>query len=601
VLGFSFRARAVQPDFEADYQDARVSFYRFMKDQKRKKFRHHWQNLAAKFESIAKTYPDSARAEDALYTAGKLYTDLYRRSWVDADLQHAVDLFRRLVKNHPESHLADDAQMNIAIQWIEFKKETEAAIRELQYLVERFPKGDVTPRAKRMLEDLGSTYQPKALKTPKDSKAVVVQRKTPHQNTKPSVHESQNKKEPDPSNSIKGPILSQILTDSGPDYTRITLHTRSTAVYKYGILPASGSYKHPRLYVDILNAQLDEGFKGPINVRDSVVRRIRFGPFSKDVIRVVIDLRSLGEHKVFPMGNPARVVIDISAGQDQVANIIGQKASARKPKAVTPQRPKEARTMRPRRPRIPSKSKSRPGRSLSMLAGLKIRRVVIDPGHGGGDPGAIGPKGTLEKDIALDIAKRLVALLRKDKSLGLKEIIMTRSDDRFIALEKRTAIANAKKADLFISIHCNAHKIRRFRGVETFYLDLTNDRYSTKLAARENATSEKTISDLQFILADLALKSHVDDSIGLGRSIQKGMIGTLRKHYKSIKDLKLKPALFYVLIGARMPSVLVEASFLSNVEEEKRLRTKAYRQRVAVGVHIGVKNYIESRNREMAP
>ena len=184
--------------------------------------------------------------------------------------------------------------------------------------------------------------------------------------------------------------------------------------------------------------------------------------------------------------------------------------------------------------------------------------------------------------------------------LALKEVILTRDRDKYVALEKRTAIANAKKADLFISIHCNANRNRRFRGVETFYLDLTNDRYSIKLAARENATTEKTISDLRYILADLALKSHVDDSISLGRAIQKAVVGKLRRHHKRIKDLRLKPALFYVLIGARMPSVLVETSFLSNREEEKRLRTKKYRQQIAQGIYRGIVNFLAERDRFQA-
>ncbi|MBW2700612.1 MAG: N-acetylmuramoyl-L-alanine amidase, partial [Deltaproteobacteria bacterium] len=394
-------------------------------------------------------------------------------------------------------------------------------------------------------------------------------------------------------------VLNRIHHDSGADYARVTIYTGSQVPYKFGRLPATNKRPNPRIYIDLKGAHLDPHLKRSIAVGNGVLKRIRFGPFKRDVVRVVLDLKALGDLKVVPMDSPARIIVDVSASADKVARIIGAKTA--KPNKLAPKVEPKSKTkpkIKPKtKPHIPSKKDSRPGASLSMLAGLKIRRIAVDAGHGGRDPGAIGPKGTFEKTLTLDIAKRLAKLLKADKKLALKEVILTRDRDKYVALEKRTAIANAKKADLFISIHCNAHRNRRFRGVETFYLDLTNDRYSIKLAARENATTEKTISDLRYILADLALKSHVDDSISLGRAIQKALVGKLRRHHKRIKDLRLKPALFYVLIGARMPSVLVETSFLSNREEEKRLRTKKYRQQVAEGIYRGIVNFLAERDR----
>jgi N-acetylmuramoyl-L-alanine amidase len=585
-----------------DYEKARQAYYRFKADKQRQKFRHNWQKTAKLFDRVAERHPDSAKADDALFTAGRLYYDLYVISRVQQDLDAAVSRFRKLVADHPDSHLADDAQLSIALQWLEFRKKPEQAARELAILVEKFPEGDVTPKAKRMLEDLGEGAKP--------GKPEVADKPEPPKpkdgpKTDPKVVPPVAQKDPPtaapakatPAKSV-APVLIKVSHDAGPEYTRVTLHTRATAVYQFGGRAADKKNKIPRLYVYLKGTTLDPALKGPIKLSGSVVERIRFAPYSKDVVRVVLDLKLLGDHKVFPMAHPARVVVDVSASEDRVARIIGSNAKPKKPpKPKPPTRKKRKRT----KPRVPSKAKSSPELPLSLMAGLKVRRVVIDPGHGGRDPGAIGPKKTLEKDITLDIALRLAKLMRKDKSLGLKEVILTRSKDEFVALERRAALANRKKADLFISIHCNAHRIRRFRGVETFYLDLTNDRYSIKLAARENATSEKTISDLQLILADLALKSHVDESIRLGRSIQKATVGSLRRKYKRIKDLRLKPALFYVLIGAKMPSVLVEASFMSNPEEEGRLRTKIYRQRVAEGIHTGVRNFIQAREKELDP
>jgi len=384
-----------------------------------------------------------------------------------------------------------------------------------------------------------------------------------------------------------GPVLEKVRHWSDPVSTRVVLYTRSLAEYRVGELPADKARKTPpRLYVDLLGTDLGDEVDGSMEVTGGAVLKIRTAERDEGFLRVVLDLDAPHSHRVFPMTNPNRVVVDISIEDDQLAQVIGQKLTA---KAAKGQPRKEAKRL---------KKKSKPGVSLSMMAGLGVKRIVVDAGHGGKDPGAIGPSGTLEKDIALDVAKRLGKMLSKELKL---EVLYTRKDDRFVPLEGRTAFANKNRADLFISIHFNAHRNRKFRGVEVFYLDLTDDRYSIKLAARENATSEKSISDLRYILADLTLKSHVDDSINLSKYVQKGMVGSLRRKYKKVRDMGIKSALFYVLIGARMPSILVEGSFITNPMEEKRLRTKAYRQKVAAGIFTGVKNFIHARSRLLDP
>jgi len=553
-------ARAAPPEYETAYQKAREAYYRFKGNEQKKKFRHNWQNLAEKFEKIAEKYPDSPRAPDALFTAGRLHYDLYFISRVTEDLDKSIELFRRLVNKFPQNHLADDAQLNIALRWVEFDKKPEDARKELRYLVEQFPEGDVTPKARRMLEDLGEPQK--------------------EEQAPPPI----KKKEPPPRKTV-APVLEKVRHWSNPEYTRIALYTRSKARYKVGKLAADKQQGLPhRLYIDVLEAKAGSDLAESIKVEDSVVRNIRCAEREGGFIRVVVDLDEDRPHRVFPMDDPARVVVDITTAEDQVAKVIGKKQP--KPRKTPKKKVKEL------------KKKSKPGESLSMLVGLKVKRIVIDPGHGGRDPGAIGPKGTLEKEMALDVARRVKKLIEKKLKL---EVLLTRNSDRFMALEARTGYANKKKADLFVSIHFNAHRNRKFRGVETFYLDLTNDRYSIKLAARENATSEKSISDLEFILQDLALKSHVDDSILLSRYIQRAMVGKLRKKYKSVKNLGVKSALFYVLIGARMPSILIEGSFITNPMEEKRIRQKSYRQRLAEGIVDGIKRFVDEREKLLRP
>ena len=238
----------------------------------------------------------------------------------------------------------------------------------------------------------------------------------------------------------------------------------------------------------------------------------------------------------------------------------------------------------------------KPGASEITLAeqlGLKVRRVVIDAGHGGHDTGAIGKKGTREKDVTLAVSRRVAEILSER---GL-EVILTRNDDTYVRLEDRSRIANEAKGDLFLSIHCNAAESRKLRGIETYSLNIASDRYSIRLAARENASSEKSISDLQFILADLATKANTDESQRLASRVQRSLVNRLSSNFKGVKDLGTKEALFYVLLGAKMPAILVEASFLSHPEEEQRLASKAYQEHIAQAVAEGVEAFLADRKR----
>jgi N-acetylmuramoyl-L-alanine amidase len=231
--------------------------------------------------------------------------------------------------------------------------------------------------------------------------------------------------------------------------------------------------------------------------------------------------------------------------------------------------------------------------TLSQQLGLKVHRVVIDAGHGGYDAGAVGARGTKEKDVALAIAMALRDLLTES---GL-EVVLTREDDSFVALEERARLANQARGDLFLSIHCNSARQRRLSGVETYTLNTSSDRYSIRLAARENSSSEKGISDLQYILADLATKANADESSRLAARVQQSLVRQLRSRNRELRDLGTKEALFYVLLGVRMPAILVETAFLSNPGEERLLSSKAYQEEIAAAIATGVQDFLGSRER----
>jgi N-acetylmuramoyl-L-alanine amidase len=227
-------------------------------------------------------------------------------------------------------------------------------------------------------------------------------------------------------------------------------------------------------------------------------------------------------------------------------------------------------------------------RSLIRTLGLKIGKIVIDPGHGGHDTGTIGPNGLEEKDLVLDVGRRLGKLL--EARLGA-EVVYTRKDDTFIPLETRTAIANQARADLFVSIHANSSRDSAARGVETYYLNFTSSPGALEVAARENAVSEKSIFELQDLVRKIALKEKVEESREFASDVQQSLHSGLAAKSPAIRDRGVKKAPFIVLIGANMPSILAEISFVSNPTDERRLETAEYRQRIAESLYRGIAKY----------
>ena len=228
-------------------------------------------------------------------------------------------------------------------------------------------------------------------------------------------------------------------------------------------------------------------------------------------------------------------------------------------------------------------------RSLIRALGLKIGKIVIDPGHGGHDTGTIGPNGLQEKDLVLEVARRLGRML--DQRLGA-EVVYTRQDDTFIPLETRTAIANRERADLFISIHANSSHDPGARGVETYYLNFSSSPEALEVAARENAVSEKSIYELQDLVKKIALKEKIEESREFASDVQQALHNGLSSRSSGMRDRGVKKAPFIVLIGANMPSILAEVSFVSNPSDERKLETAEYRQRIADSLYRGISRYV---------
>jgi len=238
---------------------------------------------------------------------------------------------------------------------------------------------------------------------------------------------------------------------------------------------------------------------------------------------------------------------------------------------------------------------TRDGQStLTRALGLKIGRIVIDAGHGGHDTGTIGPTGLMEKDLCLDVALRLGKIIQQ--RLPGAEVVFTRADDTFIPLEERTHIANDAKADLFISIHANSSRDHAARGIETYYLNLRGSAEAMEVAARENASSQEGVHELQDLVKRIARTEKIDESKEFAEDIQDSLAKRVEKSGKSIRNRGVRKAPFVVLIGADMPSILTEISFLSNPADERLLKQPEQRQKMAEGLYQGVASYLQSMN-----
>lgn len=245
----------------------------------------------------------------------------------------------------------------------------------------------------------------------------------------------------------------------------------------------------------------------------------------------------------------------------------------------------------------PARPKRDGTRSLTRALGLRIGRVVLDPGHGGHDQGTKGPAGLLEKDLVLDVALRLGALI--EERLG-GEVVYTRRTDEFVGLEERTAIANEQKADLFLSIHANSSPIRRVSGAEVYYLNFTTSKEALDLAARENAGHGKSIFELRELIQKIALKDKLEESREFAAFVQRELSREWKRLNSASRDRGVKKAPFVVLIGASMPSVLAEIGFLSNPRDEELLKKPEYRNRLAEALYRGVERYAESLGQTQA-
>ncbi len=372
-------------------------------------------------------------------------------------------------------------------------------------------------------------------------------------------------------------IIKEVRFRSEPATTRVVIETNGALRYAVGRLP-----KPERLYIDLLQARLASGWqKTQLSVRDDRLSAIRVAQNQRGVVRVVLDIKRIKTYKVFSLKKPYRIVIDLQGNEPSKP----PPAQVRRPTAPKPTpATKTARVPKPSPPARPPKSTPSP------KSGSRPT-IVIDPGHGGKDPGALGSNGLQEKTIVLDVSKALRRLIRKH--LPRYRVIMTRDKDVFVPLTERTKLANDSNAVVFLSIHANASKRHKVQGIETWYFSFeAKTERAQRIAARENNMSSHQFSELERILRDLHETDRINQSALLAGATQKALVNTLSERFKAIPDRGVDGAPFLVLLRTEMPSILVEIGFVSNKKEAKRLRRQAYQKALAQGIFEGLRTFL---------
>jgi len=586
-------------DIEIKYEDCRDA-YQKLTGSKKKRMRHNWIRVIKCFEDVALSKTENKRTKDALFTLGMLYKHLYSYSSIDSDLNNSLRYFAQVSERYPYSSLADDAILNRGKIFLNKKGEYTKAYLELSELIDKYPTSDSAKKARPLLAKIKKSK-------PKDYE------------TKEVVAESAPVRIA-PKNKGSHAVIKDIKHWTNPNYTRVAIYLDSKAEFNYNTLDVDETNLLPRrIYVDIEGSTFSPQISGKIPIKDGLLTRARVGKPKRGIARVVLDAEKEFDYNIFAWEKPFRIIIDIKRkGQKlsdgkMIVDLTDDVAKQKTPE-VEPLIPKKTTTTKTQaKKKTPAKKarakeeKKGETKKVALVATPVarksreyIKRIVIDAGHGGNDTGAIGRNGTMEKNIVLGIAKRLRDTLSKERDI---EVIMTREEDVFIPLEERTGIAVQAQADLFISIHADAHKNRKVTGVSTYFLGDTDDKDSIMTALKENYStsdyvggiqSKETKDLLSYTFVSLQKNYDAIRSVPLADAVQKEMLKNLRKKYGSIKNRGVRKGIFWVLCGTNSPAVLIESSYISNPTEEKRLRSDRYQNLLAEGIAKGIRSYLKN-------
>lgn len=536
------------PAAEKTLSATRNSMTSLLRDPKRSMQREPWMKIAEAFDDLYTKNPSWKNRVNALFRAASAYDELARRSRVKSDAEKAVDRYLQVADKFADSSLADDALLEAAKLIDEVLKDPGQAQTLVTRIVKDFPKGDQvgpaqayglklaaeSPAARPPREDKKREAAPQSTREapPLSSKARITQ--VDWQSRKGLVKLSIGLDKP-----VNWVVYSQKPTDSRP----------------------------ARLVVELANTVPDANIKSGAKVRNSLLTRLRVDLASSGNTRLLLDFSEFKRFTVQTRESPSQLVITVASSDSALpdGNRLGDKVEQTPTGAVS--------------------GVSAPS-DMARQLGLSVRTVVIDPGHGGNDPGT-EHNGIVERDLTLSFSKRLGAELQK---LGFA-VRYTRTRDTRVELSERAKTANEAKGDVLVSIHVNSSELPTSQGFEAYFLDFASSTAAARLAAVENAMIDRNLGDMERIMADLMLGARTQESRRLASAIQTGAVSHMRKRKLAVRDGGLRSAPFHVLLGAGMPGVLVELGYCTNKAEAARLKDSAYLDELARGMANGINNY----------
>ena len=515
---------------------------------------------ASKRETAAKRYRAAEQLYDDLQHVPA--PELRPRQYVVV-----INAFEAVHRTDPSSGYCDDALLAVGelyqamAERFQQDRYRQQAREAFEFMAREYPSSDHRPKALAMAAELAGTREDgdravkAALSDAEDEAGSVVQ---------PPGYQTQR----------AGLVsISRVRHHSYSDGTRIVLEMDGKTALKYDRLS-----RPDRLYIDLFGSTMSKALIQGIEVEiaDALLSKARLAQNRGNKTRLVLDLKQPTSFDVFWLDSPTRFVLDVRGA-----------GAPRSPRTVQALDPGRLELKRPQAADTTADGKH----SLTRALGLKFGTILVDAGHGGHDTGSIGPGGLREKDVVLDISKRLGKLLQE--RLGA-EVIYTRESDVFVPLEERPQIANSRKADLMISIHCNSAPSSTVRGIETYYLSLTSDSWELSVASLENAAASSSIHDLEDLVTKIAFEEKIEESREFAKRIQAKLHEGVSKHSSSIRNRGIRKAPFIVLVGAQMPAVLAEIGFISNRSDEALLEKSSFRQEVAEHLFNGISEYATS-------
>lgn len=608
------------PPVEKRYANTRAAVDALRKDTKRNQYRDQWLKLADEFYDIYQRDTGWANRPAALFRSAEVLEELAGRSFADRDYKAAVERYALLAEKHGASRLADDALLRVAVIKAQKLDDRAGALRIIQQIRAQYPRGDMTSDAVDLEKMLRAENKTAAASAQGD--------RSGKDKTGLDSGKDANAKTTAVSSSAR---LTQVSwTSLSRDKVQITVELNRHAPWQVRMRDADKKGATPRLVLEMDGTVPVEQVQGGARVKNSLLTRVRVNK-EKESTALVFDFTAARRYDARVEQDPFRIVLTVMAGnalpsqgvgsrlgfaesslpeptgaavgEARVASVRDVAEKARAEKAEQAQAEAKSRAAQraadssasvaenrvqnaERTSRRTRAASSAVAGNMAAQLGLTVQTVFIDAGHGGKDPGTVH-NGIVERDLVLDISRRVGRLLSAN---GI-DVIYSRNNDVSVPLSARPQKANGGRADLFVSIHVNAHPEAGISGFETFYLDLARNAQAARVATLENAASDRKLGDMQSVLADVMLNARTEESNRLAGDIQRLAMSRLGRRGFEVKDGGTRSAPFHVLIGAGMPAVLVEVGYCTNPREAKLLSSASYRHALAEGIAEGIMAY----------